>query len=187
MGRWSRSFRREDGTQHVGQNGQIERNLEVAGNSAQIAQIAQAIECRTEATKDDFDEHAAIVEYDGGIPRTWAEGFARLDPSCPPLGVPLRRWRDIIDGIGVFLDRWAAKAATLGWEAADIFGADATRPEVTWLNAGPLWSGDGGHVVEVHSDHMVFKTRTAATLTYSRQPHLRPRALPWQLRDDDGR
>jgi hypothetical protein len=27
------------------------------------------------------EERAAIVEYGGGIPRTWVEGFARLDPD----------------------------------------------------------------------------------------------------------
>src|SRR5271169_2391335 len=36
------------------------------------------------------EERAAIIEFDGGIPRDWAEGFARLDRDRPPVGVPLR-------------------------------------------------------------------------------------------------
>jgi hypothetical protein len=57
---------------------------------------------------------------------------------------------------------WAAEAAALGWQAADIFGTDAARPEITWLNAGPLWSGDGARVVEVHADRIIFETKGGA-------------------------
>lgn len=126
-------------------------------------------------------ERAAIVEHDGKIPRVWAEGFARLDPDRPPAGVPLRRWRAVIDAIGTFLDRWAAEAAALGWQATDIFGTDSARPEVTWLNAGPLWSGDGARVVEVHADRIIFETKGGARLSAYRRAHLRPRSLPWEL------
>ena len=36
---------------------------------------------RTPAACDDFDEErAAIIEFDGGVPRPWAEAFARLEP-----------------------------------------------------------------------------------------------------------
>ena len=36
---------------------------------------------RTPAGCDDFDEErAAIIEFDGGVPRPWAEAFARLEP-----------------------------------------------------------------------------------------------------------
>ena len=41
---------------------------------------------------DAQEERAAIVEYDGGALRAWAEGFTRLDPNNPPGAVPLRRW-----------------------------------------------------------------------------------------------
>jgi hypothetical protein len=43
------------------------------------------------------EERAAIVEFDGGIPRTWAEGFAQLDPVRPPADVPLRRWQRFVE------------------------------------------------------------------------------------------
>ena len=51
-----------------------------------------------------FEERAAIVEYDGGAPREWAEGFARLNPNQPPADVPPHRWLRFIDDCGHFLD-----------------------------------------------------------------------------------
>jgi hypothetical protein len=101
--------------------------------SSQMSQSSQ--DAVPDLWADAEEERAAIV----GVPREWAEGFARLDPDRPPAGVPLRRWQAVIDAIGTFLDRWAAEAVARGWQAADIFGADSSRPEVTWLNAGPLW------------------------------------------------
>jgi hypothetical protein len=49
-------------------------------------------------------EHAATVEHDAGIPRAWAEGFARLHPDGPPGDVPLKRWLTFIGDVGRFLD-----------------------------------------------------------------------------------
>ena len=51
-----------------------------------------------------LEERAAIVEYGAAVPRSWAEGFARLDPARPPADVPLRRWQQFIDDVGRFLD-----------------------------------------------------------------------------------
>jgi hypothetical protein len=130
---------------------------------------------------DDLEERAALVEDGAKALRAWAEGFARLDPDRPPRDVTAKRWCEIINGIGVFLDRWATQAVAMGWDAADIFGADAARPGVTWLNSGPLWSGDGARVVEVHPDRMVFEMQGGARLTHYRRPHMRLRALPWEL------
>jgi hypothetical protein len=143
------------------------------------AEVLKAI--TEDADRGDFDERAALIEDGAKVLRAWAEGFARLDPDRPPRDVTAKRWCEIINGIGVFLDRWATQAVAMGWDAADIFGADAARPGVTWLNSGPLWSGDGARVVEVHPDRMVFEMQGGARLTHYRRPHMRLRALPWEL------
>jgi hypothetical protein len=62
-----------------------------------------------------------------------------------------------------------------------LFGADADRPEVTWLNSGPLWSNEGTCVIEVHADRIVFGTSGGAQQTAAKRPPLRPRILPWEL------
>ena len=86
------------------------------------------------------EERAAIVEYEGGIPREWAEGFARLDPERPPVEVPPHRWRRFIDDVGLFLDGpFCAVAAAFGWTAFDLFGADRDRPFTRIDRVGLLW------------------------------------------------
>jgi hypothetical protein len=131
--------------------------------------------------RDLDEERAAIVEFEAGIPREWAEGFAQLDPEDPPAAVPLARWQAIVDGIGAFLDRWGVAAAKLGWTAEDLFGADPHCLESTWFNCGALWAGSEGRVVEVHADRLVFQTPDRTRQTYLRHPPFRPRVLPWEI------
>jgi hypothetical protein len=77
---------------------------------------------------DNLDERAAIVEYGAGVPREWAEGFAALSTMPAPTGFSTERWARIVDAAGVFLDRWAPKAAELGWVDVEIFGCDGSAP-----------------------------------------------------------
>jgi hypothetical protein len=89
---------------------------------------------------DAEEERATIVEYDGGAPRPWAEGFARLDPNNPPGDVPLRRWLRFIDDGGRFLDGgWVDTAAAFGWGPLDLFGCDRERPFARIDHLGLLW------------------------------------------------
>ena len=86
-------------------------------------------------------ERAAVVEYDGRIPRAWAEGFARLNPDRPLGDVPPKRWLTFIDDIGRFLDSlFCAVAAALGWGPYDLFGCDRDRPFARIDQAGLLCS-----------------------------------------------
>jgi hypothetical protein len=100
---------------------------------AKVAKIAKvqpslvAIEKRSWGEAE--EERAALTEYDGRVPRAWAEGLARLDPAQPPADVPSKRWVQFIDDCGRFLDNgWATKAETLGWGPLDLFGCDRDRP-----------------------------------------------------------
>ncbi len=83
-------------------------------------------------------ERAAIVEHDGGIARTYAEEFARLQQRRPA-GVPEARWREFINDGGVFLDRWGDEALRLGWQSSDLFGLDPVAPMARYDRMGLLW------------------------------------------------
>jgi hypothetical protein len=134
---------------------------------------------------DREEERAAVAEYDGGAPHTWAEGFARLDPNKPPADVPRKRWLRFIDDCGRFLDgRWPAKAADFGWGPLDLFGCDRERPYGRIDRLGLLWLVNGGAIVELHRDRAVLKTESAAPQTYRRRPVEVGRVvLAWELAD----
>lgn len=127
-------------------------------------------------------ERAAIVEFAGGIPREWAEGFARLDPDRPPGDVPPQRWQRFVDDIGRFLDSgFAEKAAALGWGPLDLFGCDRERPFARIDKAGLLWLLNGDRPVALTADAVVIETRSGARQTYRRTPTEPGRVLAWEL------
>src|SRR5438132_7231861 len=117
------------------------------------------------------EERAAIIEYDAGIPRAWAEGFSRLDPVRPPADVPLRRWQQFIDDVGRFLDSgFAEKATALGWEAFDIFGCDRDRPFARIDQQGLCWLIAGNRLVDLSENTALIQRWTGARQTWRRKP-----------------
>lgn len=128
------------------------------------------------------EERAAIVEHDGNIPRTWAEGFARLHPDRPPGDVPSKRWLTFIDDIGRFLDSpFCAGAAALGWGPHDLFGCDRDRPFARIDQAGLLWLLKGDKLIALTENTATIARRTGARQTYRRQPSAPGRVLAWEL------
>jgi hypothetical protein len=120
---------------------------------------------------DAEEERAAIAEYDGGAPRRWAEGFARLDPAHPPGDVPMKRWLQFIDDCGRFLDEgWACRAEDLGWGPLDLFGCDRERPVARVDHLGLLWLVRGGRILKLLRDRAILKTTGGALQSYRRRP-----------------
>jgi hypothetical protein len=132
---------------------------------------------------DAEEERAAIVEYDGGAPKAWAEALARLDPNKPPGDVPPRRWLRFIDDCGRFLDGgWAERARALGWGPLDLFGCDRERPFARVDHLGLLWLVKGGAIVELHRDRAILETESGVCQTYRRGPVEVGRVvLAWEL------
>jgi hypothetical protein len=131
------------------------------------------------------EERAGIVEYDGGVPRAWAEGFARLDPDHPPGDVPLQRWQTFVDDCARFLDGgWAKKAAALGWGPLDLFGTDRERPLARIDHAGLLWLLNGARLVALAENTVTMETNTGTRQTYRRKPNEPGRVLAWDLAVD---
>jgi hypothetical protein len=127
-------------------------------------------------------ERAALVEYDGNIPREWAEGFARLDPVNPPADVPQHRWAVFIDDVGRFLDSgFADQASALGWTPFDLFGADPDKPFARIDRAGLLWLLNGSRLIALTDDAATIETGTGARRTYRRKPKAAGPILAWDL------
>jgi hypothetical protein len=131
-----------------------------------------------------LEERAAKVENQGGVPRNWAEGFARLDSDYAPADVPIRRWQTFVDDVGRFLDGdWAEKAAALGWGPCELFGADRDRPFARLDEQGLCWLINGGRLLGLSSDTAVIETCSGARHTYRRKPGRSSRTLAWELND----
>ena len=89
------------------------------GQQSQENDVTHSQPDATEQSSIRSEERAAVIEYDGGAPRTWAEALAQLDL---PADVPLARWQQFVDDCGRFLDLgWANRAeARLGWASSGI-------------------------------------------------------------------
>src|SRR5215470_16942776 len=76
----------------------------------------------------DATPHPVRLGSADAAPRAWAESLARLDPACPPLDVPLRRWTRFVEDAHQFIDQgWLTRP--LGWAGARwiCLGATAVR------------------------------------------------------------
>jgi hypothetical protein len=151
----------------------------LAGGQAEILNFGPEPDTWTDAE----EERAAIIEYDGGAPRPWAEALARLAPAKPPSDVPPERWLRFIDDCGLFLDGgWAERAADLGWGPLDLFGCDRERPFARKDHLGLLWLLDGGTIVELHRDRAIIEKESGARQSYQRRPVEVGRVvLAWEL------
>jgi hypothetical protein len=129
-----------------------------------------------------FEERAAIVEFDGGAPRPWAEALARLDPANPPGDVPLKNWLRFIDDAGRFLDAgWAAKAESLGWSALQVFGCDAVKPFARISRAGLIWALEGRKLEALIADKASIITPSGGRLSFYPKTIEPGGVLVWEL------
>jgi hypothetical protein len=129
-----------------------------------------------------FDERAAVIEYDGGAPRAWAEALALLDPARPPCDIPPKRWLRFIDDCGRFLDDgWATRAKALDWGPLDLFGCDAIKPCARIDRLGLVWLLDGRKLLALSANAAAIATASGGSLTVRRIPNEPGRVLVWEL------
>jgi hypothetical protein len=142
-------------------------------NSVQSGQFGQDVvgqkidpKSTTIVGTEDFEERAAIIQYDGEIPVEWAEGLARLCVMSCPEGVDETRWRQAVDNAGLFADQWAAKANSLGWDTHDIYGEDRNKPEAAIHMAGLIWLLQDKTIVAITADEVIVETGSGARQTF---------------------
>lgn len=160
-------------------------NRKYGPSPAKAAKVAKAgpLSAALENPWDDAaEERAAIIEYDGGVPRVWAEALARLDPAHPPCDVPPARWVQFIDDCGRFLDEgWAPCAIRLGWGPFDLFGCDRNKPFARIDRKGLLWLLNGRKLLVLAANAAAISTRSGGWLTFRRCLDVRGRVLAWEL------
>src|SRR5690606_12851918 len=118
---------------------------------------------------DDLEERAAIIAEGSGCPVEWAEGLALLDPNRPPGDVPQDYWMAFCDTAGAFADRWAAKAAALGWTVEEVFGCDRHAPFARLDRRGLVWSLVGCSLVDLTKTEAVIEMPSGNRLKHRRR------------------
>ncbi|MBF0111052.1 MAG: hypothetical protein HQL76_17950, partial [Magnetococcales bacterium] len=120
-----------------------------------------------------FEERAAIIEHEGGIPREWAEGMALLLVMPRPQDIPLARWHKVLRAVGVFIERHGKEVDRLGWTTEEIFGVHATRPSVRFGSQGLVYClADSNVTLErLTRDEAIFRTSGGAKQTFRRATH----------------
>ena len=118
------------------------------------------------------------------VVQQWLEGVQRLDYVRSPPAVPPIRWQLFLGDCHSFLsssEKWAERAAALGWSALALFGCYRTRPLEHLGSAGLLWAINGGKLVELHRDWAVIeRAQDRSRQVYHRRRQDEARVtLPW--------
>lgn len=101
----------------------------------------------------------------------WIAGLAQLRSDQPPTGMPILRWCQFLDDARIFLDRWAALAAELGWTAKDLFGVHPIAPDARHAEKGLLLLAGGEEIIDITAERAVISHRaTGSKLVYIRRP-----------------
>jgi hypothetical protein len=116
----------------------------------------------------DFEERAAISDYDDGLPRDIAEGLAWLETIPPPNGFTPDRWQEVKKGTALFADKWGARALELGWLPIELFGMHPSGPAARHNCRGLAFMLDHGEVVDMNAIKATVIQRSGAKQSYYR-------------------
>ncbi len=140
-----------------------------APSLAELAELAGGLcESRNAGPYLDEVERAAIMEWSGGLPKDWAEGFARLNPDEPPNALSKPDWVARLDGALSMADVYGQRLSGLGWtfEALFSFGESWLRLDhrsVGWFVAEAL-SG-GGRILDADEKRIHYQKANGAAFT----------------------
>jgi hypothetical protein len=123
----------------------------------------------------------------GRVPPEWIKGLQYLeylDPRNVPKDVPPHRWRQFLTDCDAFLygpERWAARAAQLGWQALDLFGFHRNGALAYLGSAGLLWLVAGGTVTKLYWDCAFIDCAGGSQQVFNRRVSLANVVTPWGL------
>ena len=129
----------------------------------------------------DFEERAAIIEADG-VPRDWAEGFAQLCTMPRPSAYTQKRWEQILNDGGLFLDQWKTQVIALGWRPADVFGVCPDAPAWRYDRMGLVPLLEGRRVFAITSNAARIACNGGEALTFFRNTMDAHAVALWELR-----
>jgi len=128
------------------------------------------------------EERAAIIEYEGGIPRAWASGIGALMAMPRPDGFMPERWNRIIKNTQQFVTCWAEVAIGADWTTLDVFGLHPDRPDARFDAMGLILLLDRFDVIALDNEGADLASKTGARLRYRRRPLPAATVPLWALR-----
>jgi hypothetical protein len=113
-------------------------------------------------------EREAIMVWSGGLPASWAKVFSALHPDRPPEDLTREQWRERLDAILIFGDRYAHDLERLGWDAERLFAVGQYWQRLNhrglgWFIAEAL--AEGGMVTEIGSRSIQYDTKRGSGRT----------------------
>ncbi|MFN7497938.1 MAG: hypothetical protein ACK5XZ_09345 [Hyphomonadaceae bacterium] len=113
-------------------------------------------------------EREGIMRFGGGLPASWARVFSALHPDRPPEDLTREQWRERLDAILTFGDRYAHDLERLGWDAEKLFAVGQfwqrlDQRGVGWFVAEAL--AEGGKVTYIGSRSIRYVTNRGAGRT----------------------
>jgi hypothetical protein len=113
--------------------------------------------------------------------RRWAESYATLHTMPVPSDFTLARWRQIVDAVGTFMNRWADEAIRCGWFDVEVFGCHPNLPTARFDCMGLVLILDGCEVVSIDEDGADFVTASGTRQRFHRRPMPRETVPLWRL------
>jgi hypothetical protein len=102
-----------------------------------------------------------------------------------PAKFPAPCWEKVIADAAVFLEIWAAKADSLGWQDWELFGCHRQAPWHRIQGLGLVPALQGKTIVALTSTDAAVRARTGAMLTFRRKQadplYPAERCLIWEL------
>jgi hypothetical protein len=132
----------------------------------------------------DHDVAQPVIQAKRRVPLEWVTGVVSLGQHHPPSDIPPHRWRQFVSDCNNFLsarEKWAERAAELGWDALALFGCHRNRPLMYLGSAGLLWAINGGKLVNLYRDWAVIKPAPDGSPRAYHRRHLDAAdvTLPW--------
>ena len=163
----------------------IRKERETPSSGASVQPTKSEISERCEVSLSSAVRRFGAEFSDGitSLPDVWRQGVLRLlAMPCPP-AVSTKAWAAMIHvSIRTVASGRAAEAASLGWEALDLWGCHSDKPYQRLDCAGLVWLLTGNEVIDLTAGTATIRTRAGATQTHRRRPSVTTEiCLAWEL------
>ena len=117
-----------------------------------------------DSESDSFGSFGSFVSGTVSVPQDWLDGVSRLRGMPAPKTVPMDSWAAFLESCDAFMaGPWPGKAASMGWDAYDLFGCHALKPVERVDRMGLLWLLSGGRVAALTPESAVIEMPLSGT------------------------